>query len=471
MLDMIVLIPWWVRGKDVRVRNNIIANYISKGWNVVSVYFFVPIYLQFLGIEAYGLVGFYLVLQAVLTFADMGLTATLSRELARLSGVDGGKVKMSSLVRTIELLYLGISIFLALSIYAFAVPIASSWLNDSTMPLSILVDSIRLMGVAIALEFPARLYMGGLYGLQRQILANSAQIILGIFRSGGAAIVLWQISSSIILFFAWQVLAGLVAVLMLRQILWGNLPGNKMHIKPEFTLVKSVLPYSLGMAVIAIISIILMQIDKLAISKMISLEALGFYTLANTVAQAPALLSAPISVALFPRLTQLIASGNEVETARTYHRASQLVASIIFPVGLSIIVFSRELILLWTQSADAANEIYIVTALLVAGSIALAAQSVPFRLALAKGWTNLPISIGIVEIILVVPLLIFLVRQYGMIGAGISWLTLNAIGAPIIVIMLHLRLLKGHALQWFLRDTAPYFLIPLTIIIFWRWVL
>ena len=54
-------------------------------WSVVSVYLFIPIYLTFLGPEAYGLIGFYTTLLGVLAFTDLGLTATLNREMARLS--------------------------------------------------------------------------------------------------------------------------------------------------------------------------------------------------------------------------------------------------------------------------------------------------------------------------------------------------------------------------------------------------
>ena len=67
------------------IRRNITANFVGRAWGVVSVYIFIPLYLKFLGVEAYGLVGFYATLMGVLAFADMGLTATLNREMARLS--------------------------------------------------------------------------------------------------------------------------------------------------------------------------------------------------------------------------------------------------------------------------------------------------------------------------------------------------------------------------------------------------
>lgn len=46
---------------------------------------FVPLYIKFLGMEAYGLIGFFATLQALFSILDLGLGATLNRELARAS--------------------------------------------------------------------------------------------------------------------------------------------------------------------------------------------------------------------------------------------------------------------------------------------------------------------------------------------------------------------------------------------------
>jgi O-antigen/teichoic acid export membrane protein len=64
---------------------NIIANFIGRGWIAIMGLAFVPLYIKFMGIEAYGLVGFSATIQALSSLLDMGLSTTLNRELARLS--------------------------------------------------------------------------------------------------------------------------------------------------------------------------------------------------------------------------------------------------------------------------------------------------------------------------------------------------------------------------------------------------
>jgi len=46
---------------------------------------FVPVYIDYLGIEAYGLIGVFAILQAWLALLDFGMTPTLAREMSRFS--------------------------------------------------------------------------------------------------------------------------------------------------------------------------------------------------------------------------------------------------------------------------------------------------------------------------------------------------------------------------------------------------
>jgi O-antigen/teichoic acid export membrane protein len=65
------------------LKRNVIANYLGQGWPALMGLAFIPLYIRYLGVEAWGLVGFMSMMQAWLTLLDMGLTPTLSREMAR----------------------------------------------------------------------------------------------------------------------------------------------------------------------------------------------------------------------------------------------------------------------------------------------------------------------------------------------------------------------------------------------------
>ena len=64
---------------------NLLAGLASSVWSALVGLAVVPFYLKYLGIEAYGLIGFFATTQAVLSLLDMGMAPTINREVARRS--------------------------------------------------------------------------------------------------------------------------------------------------------------------------------------------------------------------------------------------------------------------------------------------------------------------------------------------------------------------------------------------------
>jgi len=56
------------------LKRNTIANFIGLGYTTVIGIVIFPLYLQYLGAEAFGLVGFFTVLQAWMQLLDMGMS-------------------------------------------------------------------------------------------------------------------------------------------------------------------------------------------------------------------------------------------------------------------------------------------------------------------------------------------------------------------------------------------------------------
>jgi O-antigen/teichoic acid export membrane protein len=83
-------------------RTNLIANIAGTGSLALVQLACVPIYIAFLGIEAYGLVGFFMTLQAVLRVFDLGLSMTVNREMARYSVQPDKFDEMRDFLRTVE---------------------------------------------------------------------------------------------------------------------------------------------------------------------------------------------------------------------------------------------------------------------------------------------------------------------------------------------------------------------------------
>src|SRR5437773_9084558 len=150
----------------------IVANFFARAWSALVSFGFVPVYIKFMGIEAYGLVGVYLSLVAILSLMDLGLSGTLSRELARESEDVGQRKEIGDLVRTLEVVYWSIGGALGVVVFASASMIATYWVNSIALSQEVLRDSIMLMGGVITAQWAISFYSAGLIGLQRQVSLN-----------------------------------------------------------------------------------------------------------------------------------------------------------------------------------------------------------------------------------------------------------------------------------------------------------
>lgn len=454
-----------------RVRRNIAANFIGRGWGIVSVYLFVPLYLQFLGVEAYGLVGVYSMLVGILALADVGLTATLSREMARLGMLNGAEGRMRDLLRTYEVAYLAISLASAVGLWMTAPYLASRWLQAGTLTPAEITTAIRAMGIAIAFQLPSGLYNGGLLGLQRQVTFNALQVAWGILRGVGSVAVLWLVSPTIIAFAICQLAVNAIYCIAVRTSLWRAMPARTLQPHFDRGLLRETWQYAAGMASISVLSAALTQTDKLVVSKILPLEMLGYYSLAGTLASVPLMLANPVGMAIFPRLTGLVAVVDREALLRLYHRACSLVSIVVLPCALTFLLYSDNLLFAWTGSSTVVQHVGLTTAFLLAGQIMQAITVIPFYLALAHGQTRLIVRVQLLGVLLIMPLLMVLVGRVGVVGGGIAWLVMNVCTLCPYMYFLHRRFLRGELQTWAQQDVGRPLVSALAVAVLGRWVL
>ena len=187
-----------------RVAKNVVVNFLGRGWGALLSIAFTPIYIKYLGMEAYGLIGVFITLQTLLSILDMGLGTAANREMAVLSARENSFPQIRNFIRTLEWIYWGMAICIAIAISLLAYPIAHIWIKPQILQPHEINAAIILMGIVLAAQWPTGLYGGALMGLQQHTSLNVLNIIFTTVRSVGAVLVLWKISSSIIGFFLWN---------------------------------------------------------------------------------------------------------------------------------------------------------------------------------------------------------------------------------------------------------------------------
>lgn len=440
--------------KPSRVEINVASNLIGTALTVLVGLAFAPIYVRLLGIESYGLVGFYATVLAALQVLDLGLSPTINRELARLSAIPGHAEKARDLVRSLEIPYCLLGLLIGALIAASAPLISSRWLQASGLPEATVQTAIVLMASLIVLQWPFSLYQGGLLGLQRLPLLNVVSVGYALIRGVGAVLVLSHVSTSILVFFAWQLVATAAQVITLAVVLWRCLPVSSTRPRLRWSDLKRVWRFATSLSLIGATGIILTQADKLVMSSQLGLEMFGYYALASVAGGSPAYVVAPVFSAIFPRFSALVARGEGEALMALYHRATQFLAVILLPVASVLVMMSLDFMRVWTGNADAAENTYTIVALLAAGSTLNGLMALPYALQLAHGWTSLGVRLNLALVAGMVPLVALMGRRFGGPGAAAVWIMTNALYMVVGVPLTHRRLMSGEAWRWLTVDVA-----------------
>ena len=288
---------------------NVSANLIGCGWNGLLIIFATPWYVSLLGMEGYGLVGFWILMQVVFSLFDFGLGATLVREFAASSRHQDSADRRRDLLRTLGYIYWPLAAFLTITIFTSAGWIANNWLKLYILSPAQTARAIQWMALALGLQFPCALYSSGLAGLQCQGRMNVLQMFGNSLRhGGGVAILCWKADP--VLFFLVQVFASGAQTLMTWAVLWRmlNSAGNR-HPVFRLALLQAVWRFSAGLAFTMIAGALLVNVDRLVLSKLLPAEELGKYTLAWTLASFFTAWYPTFLPSLFPEIFRIVCDG------------------------------------------------------------------------------------------------------------------------------------------------------------------
>ncbi len=293
------------------LRTNVAINYFGQAWRVLMGVAFVPIYIKYLGVEAYGLIGIFALLQTWLTLLDVGLRPTLAREMARFSAGACDIQNIRDLLRSIEIIGIAIAVVIAFGVATGSHWLATSWVSSSTLPTRVVANSIAVMGIVAALRFVEDLYVGSIYGLQRQVLPNAVSVVAATLRGVGGVGVLAWVSPTVVVFFSWQMIVSVMTALVFARTLHGLLPSAPRASRFSFAALGKVRVFSAGMMGITLLALLLTQSDKILLTHLLTLKYFGYYALAATVAGALNALTGPIATAFYPRFTELVTLGDD----------------------------------------------------------------------------------------------------------------------------------------------------------------
>jgi O-antigen/teichoic acid export membrane protein len=438
------------------VIRNVLANYLGAAWTALMAVAFLPLYIRYLGIEAYGLVGFFITLQAWLLLLDMGLSPTLNREMARFSAGQNSAQGIRDLLRSMEIIYLGVAILVALLASVLGSWIATGWLRPQTLSTAEVSRALAIMGLFFALQWMGTLYRSALSGLQLQVWLSGTSAVVASLRAGGAVLVLAWISPTIAAFLLFQCAVSLLETALLGWYVAHQLPRAPQAARFSLDTLRSVWRFAAGLSAVAFLATLLTQVDRLLLAKLLPLDSYGYFSLAVTVAGGLAVTIGPLHRAAYPRLTELVASGDAQTLTREYHRFAQWLSIVVCPAALVLCMFPAEILLLWTRDLATATAVAPLVSVWVAGSALNGLMHMPYAAQLAHGWTRLSITVNLIAVVVMVPAMLLLVPRHGAIAAAWIWVAINVGYSLFSIAAMHRRILRAEKWAWYFYDVlAP----------------
>lgn len=431
---------------------NLLAGLANSTWSALVGLAAVPFYLKYLGIEAYGLIGFFVTTQAVLSLLDMGMAPTINREVARCSAT-GNLKEAGKLLHTLAVVYWTMAGLIALVILALAPLIAGYWLQSKQLSPETISHAVMLMGLVVACRWPIGLYQGALIGAQRLTVSSGINMTMVTIGNLGAVMVLAFVSPTIEAFFIWQASVGLVYAITMRMAAW-RIIGKTGRMSFDVDRLKSIWRFTAGMSGVAVSAVILMQLDKVLLSKMLSLEDFGRYALAGVIASGLYVLLTPTFNVIYPRLSALVAADETEKLIDLYRSGTRLLLAALFPIAGVAALLSEEILFLWTGDSVVASTTSPVVSLFLIGTALNGVMHFPYALQLAYGMTRLPLKINTILVVVMIPTTIYLASKYGAVGGAGAWAVLNGIYLLVGTMLTHRYLLKGVGVKWLLQDVG-----------------
>lgn len=408
------------------LKRNILANYLGAGTVALAPVLALPWYLAALGPEQFGLIGFIVMLQAVLGLLDAGISQALVREITvRLDSADGGRRSTAALLFGFERIYWLFALCAGCVTLLLADTLARHWLNLAGLPVASGREAIYGAAAIFAVQFPGSVYRSLLVGAQAQVALNGVMLGGALLRHAGGVIVVlaWPTLTA---YLVWHASIALLETLLRGRFAWRTLNVRRNQVKWEIQQLRPMWRSVAGMSGVTLLGALTVQMDKIVLSRMVTIEQFGYYTVAATVAAGMLQLVYPLVQAVLPRAIQLRA-----EPAALRSLGIKLARLIGLLVGLGALFFiaaGEWLLGAWLRNPAVVAVVYPLLAVLLVGTALNAFYNVGYINWIVHEKIRRVLQVNALALVLSVALIPPLVAWQGTIGAAFGWLAINLIG-------------------------------------------
>ncbi|MBT0962312.1 lipopolysaccharide biosynthesis protein [Denitromonas iodatirespirans] len=394
---------------------NILTNYAATVWLGGLSILLIPLYLRLLGPAQWGVVAICMVIQGVLTLLDAGLGQVMLRDVAR-SAREPTEVALVFRVFARAYWVLGAIGFV---VGQLAVPwLTETWFNQGQGVPDGADIALRLVLVQFFFQFANGAHGGYWNGVQAQKLANMRQCGFATVKHAGA----------LLLIFVWQpaaiaYLASFAVVSIVECVFNALTIRSELRDAPRVRLSRErFLRLGRETSVLAagvLIGMSVSQIDRVVLSRVVSVEDFGRYAIVASLGLAFLQLQYPLMRAFFPRVVHEDATGGSGSFRKLGAGILVLCVLPCFAVALA----APWVLALWLNDSPVAAAGVAPLRLILCAVAINAVYHLLYQRILARGHGKAVVLINLAALIVTVPVTVFMANAHGILGGGVAWLT------------------------------------------------
>ena len=369
-----------------------------------------------LGSEGYGVVVLVGLIPTYLTFADVGMGFASTKFGSEAFGQGAGD-REAEIVRTAALIAFVASLPFGIAIFVFSDLIAGQF----NVPTHLLGDA------SLALKFASVTFVSNVLinvlntpQLARLRMDLNTMVTAG-FRILGA------IAMPIVLYLGGSI-ASAVFVLMLASVLTlighifvsGRLNEKLFGLTIDVEVMRPLLKYGSALALSGVAAVLLVNLEKLVLTRTTSVQVLAYYSVAFMFANMATMFSQAMGQSLMPAFSQLLMPDKKNQLNDIFVRALRVNMFSLLPILAILCVIAKPFFTIWAGE-DFGRESTAPFYLLLIGLFFNLNAYTPAGLLLAAGRTDILAKMYWIELVPYVAVTAFLTYRFGAPGAAAAW--------------------------------------------------
>jgi O-antigen/teichoic acid export membrane protein len=400
------------------LRRNIVANVLGQGLVGLAMLITARQLFRGLGQEAFGLVFFAITLSLALSTAlDLGLGATAVREVSAHRQDDPEYVRR----------FVGAAGALAWAGYVVLLvttSLSASWLATRWVRLSSVSrqEAVPVLCVLLAgglLALPRSVYIGVLRGLQRMDITNALDVGAMLVQQAGLLVVLAR-GGSLAAVAAWMSTSYALWLTAYALAVRAMLGGEALRPVLDPAVLRRNQGFGGHMIWVSVLSAVQTQADRLIVSRLLPIAVFGHYSFGYSGIARATVLTGAVGQAAYPVLSALFARGDRPALLARYRQLQDLLCFGTVPV-FAAVPFAVPPVLGAVFDRDIAATLVLPLTLLALGFYMNATLTIPYMFSLAVGRPQIAVRANVYALIVVLPATFLLVKTFGLVGAGFSW--------------------------------------------------